>query len=222
MFDTTLRGVKDRIGEPLALRMSGISPNTISLAAFGVGMVTVLLASRGLFAWAFVLWLVSRFLDGLDGLLARIHLKQSDFGGYLDILLDFAVYAALPIAIVLSAPTMERYLALAFMLAAFYVNGASWMYLAAILEKRNGQIAGRTPQIVQGMGDPAAPPTMTTVIMPSGLIGATETILAYSAFLVWPNQAALLFAIFGGLVVFTTLQRLVWAWNKFGKDESKY
>ena len=224
MFDTTLRRVKDRVGEPLAGRMKGISPNTVSLAAFGAGVLTAVLAARGSTLWALAFWLVSRALDGLDGLLARMHAKQSDFGGYLDILLDFVVYAAVPIGIVLSAPNPERYLALAFMLAAFYVNGASWMYLAAILEKRGGQFAG-SPQhqsqedAGQEVGDPAAPANMTTVIMPSGLVGATETIIAYCLFLIWANQAAILFTVFGAMVVFTTLQRLVWAWRKFGKQE---
>jgi phosphatidylglycerophosphate synthase len=211
MFDASLRRTKDRIGLPVAIRLKGVSPNTISLAAFAVGILTTWLAFRGLFGWALAFWLVSRVLDGLDGLLARVHQKQSDFGGYLDILMDFAIYSALPIGIVLSAPSPDRYLALVFMLAAFYVNGASWMYLAAILEKRGSQY----------VGDPAAPPTMTTVVMPSGLVGATETILAYCAFLIWPDHTALLFSIFGGMVVFTTFQRLVWAWNKFGKYECK-
>jgi phosphatidylglycerophosphate synthase len=211
MFDTSLRRFKDHIGEPIATKLSGISPNSVSLAAFALGMLTAWLAFRGWYAWALTFWLISRFLDGLDGLLARVHRKQSDFGGYLDILLDFVVYAALPIAIVASNPSLDRYLAVTFMLASFYVNGASWMYLAAILEKRGSQF----------VGDPAAPPTMTTVVMPSGLVGATETILAYCAFLIWPNQALLLFSIFGGLVVFTTLQRLIWAWNKFGQYEYK-
>ncbi|MCK7481083.1 MAG: hypothetical protein M0C28_30685 [Candidatus Moduliflexus flocculans] len=35
---------------------------------------------------------------------------------------------------------------------------------------------------------------MTTVVMPSGLVGATETILAYCAFLIWPDQTTLLFS----------------------------
>ncbi len=221
MFDTTLRKAKDRLGEPLAARMKGISPDAISLAAFGAGILTAILAARGIFLWALVLWLVSRALDGLDGLLARVHDKQSDFGGYLDILLDFVVYAAVPIGIVLSDPSQERYLALAFMLAAFYINGASWMYLAAILEKRGSRFTGATAQSAPGARDPAAPSTMTSVIMPSGLVGATETILAYCAFFIWANQAAILFTIFGAMVVFTTLQRLVWAWNNFGKQENK-
>ncbi len=203
MFDSFLRRYKDRIGEPTALRLKGVSPNAISLAAFLAGILTALLAWRGLFFWALPLWLLSRALDGLDGLLARLHQKQSDFGGYLDILLDFVVYATLPIAIVLNAPDPARYMALVFMLAAFYVNSASWMYLAAILEKRSQQF----------VGDPASPSRMTSIIMPSGLVGATETIIAYSIFLLWTDQAALLFTIFGVMVGFTTLQRFAWAWR---------
>jgi phosphatidylglycerophosphate synthase len=201
MFDTSLRRAKDRLGEPLAARLKNVSPNAISVLAFLIGLLTAYLAARGLYLWALVFWLLSRVFDGLDGLIARLHCKQSDFGGYFDIILDFVIYAAVPIAIVLGAPTLERYLALAFMLGTFYVNGASWMYLAAILEKRSNRF----------VGDPAAPSAMTSIIMPSGLVGATETILAYCAFLLWANQAAILFTIFGAIVAFTTLQRLVWA-----------
>ncbi len=207
MFDSSLRRAKDRIGEPLAAPLAGVSPNSISLAAFAVGLLSAYLAMRQLYGWALGAWLLSRALDGLDGLIARLHCKQSDFGGYLDIILDFIVYAALPIAVVLGAPSPDRYLALAFMLGAFYVNGASWMYLAAILEKRSTQY----------IGDPAAPSGMTSIVMPSGLVGATETILAYCAFLLWANQTTFLFSLFGAMVVFTTLQRLYWAWKRLEK-----
>ena len=201
MFDNSLRGVKDRIGEPLAARLDRISPNAITLVAFVIGLLAALFAARGLYLWALGLWLLNRLLDGLDGLVARVQQKQSDFGGYLDILLDFGVYAALPIGLVLSAPTFERYEALAFMLAAFYVNSASWMYLAAVLEKRS-TTSGR---------DVAAPRGLTTVVMPSGLIGAVETLIAYCLFLLWPGAIEVLYAVFGVLVLFTVAQRLVWA-----------
>jgi len=150
-----------------------------------------------------VLWLFSRVLDGLDGLLARVHKKQSDFGGYLDILLDFFIYAALPIALVISAPSDQRYLALAFMLASFYINSASWMYLAAILEKNNHQRAK----------DVAASQTSTSIVMPRGLIGGTETILTYCFFFLWADHLTILFVGFGALVMFTAAQRLAWAWR---------
>lgn len=204
MFDTSLRRAKDRIGEPLAARLTGVSPNAISLLAFAIGILTAYLAANQLYGWAVAAWLLSRVFDGLDGLIARLHCKQSDFGGYFDIILDFVIYAAVPIAIVLGSPSQDRYLALTFMLGAFYVNGASWMYLAAILEKRGNQF----------VGDPAAPSAMTSIVMPSGLVGATETILAYCAFLIWADQVALLFSIFGTMVVLTSIQRLIWAWRK--------
>lgn len=40
MFDASLRRTKDRIGLPVAIRLKGVSPNTISLAAFAVGILT--------------------------------------------------------------------------------------------------------------------------------------------------------------------------------------
>lgn len=170
MFDSYLRNLKDRIGEPLARRMPNVAPNAITLAALLFGLGSAALAANGLFLWGLSFWLLNRTLDGLDGLLARLHNHQGDFGGYLDILFDFVVYAAVPIGLVLAAPTLEHFLALAVMLAAFYVNTASWMYLAAILEKRR-------------LRDPE---TATTIVMPSGLIGGFETILAYGVFLLFP------------------------------------
>lgn len=35
------------------------------------------------------LWLLNRVFDGLNGMVARAHAIQSDFGGYLNIVLDF-------------------------------------------------------------------------------------------------------------------------------------
>jgi phosphatidylglycerophosphate synthase len=195
MFDTYLRNAKDRIGEPLARRMDNVPPVAITLIALLFGLGSAAFAARGQYLWGLGFWLLNRALDGLDGLLARLHNKQDDFGGYLDILLDFVAYAALPIGLILGAPTLERYLALAIMLAAFYINTASWMYLAAILEKRNAR----------------DPETATTIVMPTGLIGGFETILAYCAFLLFPMYIGFLFYFFSTLVFITIIQRLAWA-----------
>ena len=195
MFDTYLRNAKDRIGEPLARRMSRVDPSTITLIALAFGIGSAVFAARGLYGWGLAFWLLNRALDGLDGTLARLHNRQGDFGGYLDILLDYLAYAALPIGVVLGAPTPDRYLALAVMLATFYVNAASWMYLAAILEKRAAH----------------APETQTAIVMPAGLIGGFETILAYCAFLLFPVYIIGLFYFFSALVFITIIQRLLWA-----------
>jgi phosphatidylglycerophosphate synthase len=198
VFDTYLRDLKDRLGEPLARRLQAVPPVWITACALAAGLLAAWIAGRGAYLWALGLWLLNRSLDGLDGLLARLHHRQSDFGGYLDILTDFTVYAALPIGLVVSAATPVRYLALALMLAVFYVNTASWMYLAAILEKRRARQPG----------------VATTIVMPAGLIGGFETILAYCLFLLFPARLAPLYLIFSALVTITIVQRLVWAWRE--------
>lgn len=205
MFDTPLRKIKDRVGAPLARRLSRVSPIAVSL----VGLVAALLAAwsayRQIYFAAFALWILNRALDGLDGLLARLHNKQSDFGGYADILTDFVAYAALPIGLTAGSPSSERYLALAFLLASFYINTASWMYLAAILEKRAAH--GDDPSIRLRHSGQA----QTTIVMPAGLIGGFETIIAFSIFTLFPAYLTALYIIFAALVFITIAQRLIWA-----------
>jgi phosphatidylglycerophosphate synthase len=195
MFDTSLRRFKDQVGAPLASSLSRVPPISITLLALAVGLASAWLAYRNQYPLAFAFWIFNRVLDGLDGLMARLHGKQSDFGGYADILTDFVVYAALPIGLVAGSASSERYPALVFMLASYYVNTASWMYLAAILEKRIQHEDG----------------TLTTIVMPAGLIGGFETIVAYGIFLLFPAHIAILFSVFAILVFITTLQRLIWA-----------
>jgi phosphatidylglycerophosphate synthase len=151
-------------------------------------------------AWyrtALGLWLLNRVLDGLDGLVAREHGRSTAFGGYLDIMADFAVYAAVPIGLYSSRPGSDNALGLIVMLGSFYVNAASWMYLSAILERRGAGAEAR--------GE------VTAVTMPPGLIGGTETILFYAAFLIWPDQMRELFMLMAGLVLVGVGQRLWWA-----------
>jgi phosphatidylglycerophosphate synthase len=195
MFDPSLRRLKDRVGTPLAKRLGSVSPLYLSVLALIVGLLASYAAYENQYLPALGLWVLNRALDGLDGLIARLHNRQTDFGGYVDILTDFLVYAMLPIGLVAGSPSDERYLALALMLASFYVNSASWMYLAAILEKR----------AARGLD------SQTSIIMPAGLIGGFETFIAYGIFLLFPAQIIWLFSIFGVLVFLTALQRLVWA-----------
>lgn len=198
MFDELLRDLKDRLLAPLARGIGGrISPLTISLIALvaGLGAVPLLLSRQ--YNAALSCWLANRLLDGLDGTVARMQGRSTDLGAYLDLLFDFVVYAALPIALVLGSPAPARLLALSFLLATFYLNAASWMYLAALLERR-GRGAATTGE-------------RTRVTMPPGLVAGTETILFYSAFMLWPVLAAPLFGLMGGLVVAGIVQRVIWA-----------
>jgi len=171
VFGDLLRDLKDRVLAPVAQTIGhNVSPLAISLIAF---------------------------VAGLDGTLARLQGRSSDLGAYLDLLLDFAVYAALPIALVLGQPSLPRLVALGFLLGTFYLNAASWMCLAAILERR-GRGAATSGE-------------RTRVTMPPGLVAGTETILFYTAFMLWPAQAAPLLVIMSGLVLVGVVQRVLWA-----------
>jgi phosphatidylglycerophosphate synthase len=202
MFDTSLRRFKDRVGEPLARPMNHVPPMIISVLTLIVGLLAAYAAFRGQYLWAFILWYLSRVLDGLDGLIARITDRQTDLGGYVDILTDFFVYAMVPVGLVAGSPSEQHYLALIFLLAVFYINTASWMYLAAILEKRAAH----------------EPDTQTTIVMPAGIIGGFETIVAYGIFLLFPAFITILFSIFAALVFITIMQRLIWAKHNLTRD----
>ena len=116
MLDDRLRGYKDRALTPLAMLARGVSPNAISLSALLVGLAAAWGAALGLPIIAVILWLLNRVLDGIDGIVARHIGRQKDFGGYLDILTDFAVYAAVPIGLYLGQPSFGLSVSLAVLL----------------------------------------------------------------------------------------------------------
>ena len=122
MFDPVLRKLKDRALDVVARELgTRVSPNICSMVSFAAGLMAVVAAFRQAYLAALGLWLLNRLLDGLDGSLARVHRRQTDFGGYLDILFDFVVYAALPAAIVLGMPRDEfAYVALVVLLGSYY------------------------------------------------------------------------------------------------------
>ena len=193
-----LRPVKERVLAPVARAMGRrVSPLALTVVGFTAGIWAAAMVARGSYHAALVFWFANRMIDGLDGTLARIQGAQSDFGGYADIVADFVVYAAIPIGFVVASPSMPVALMALALLASFYVNAASWMYLAAILERRDRGAAQR--------GE------LTTITMPDGLVGGTETIVFYAGFFLWPERIVLLFGLMSVLVLATVCQRVVWA-----------
>ncbi len=197
MLDSATRKLKEAVLNPIASVLSDVNPNVITVTSLVPGLLCAWFAAQNLMGWALAMWIANRVLDGLDGTIARLSGTQTDFGGYLDILIDFLIYAIVPIGIVLGKQTTFNWITLVALLAVFYINSASWMYLSSILEKR-GAGAKKTAEL-------------TTVTMPTGIIEGTETVIAYSLFLLFSNQIGILFLIFGSLVLLTIIQRLVWA-----------
>lgn len=201
MFDDLLRALKDRLLEPLARRLGPrAAPNAVTLLAGFVGLACAAAAWRRAYGVALALWAANRLLDGLDGTLARVHGRQTDFGGYLDLVLDFLVYAAVPAGLAFGRPAPEAAAALGaclILVGAFYVNAASWLYLSAVLEARAAGARARGER--------------TTVTMPPGLIAGAETVVFYALFLAFPGHAPGLFGLMAALVGLTVAQRVWWA-----------
>lgn len=224
MVDHVGRRLKDILLNPLlGLIPSWVHPTGVTLLSLVPGIAAALFAAFGMWLWALFAFALNRILDGLDGLIARGRGLQSDFGGYMDIMIDFVVYAAIPVGVwvgveaplptsgleegdlrLVSGGLLSRALPLITLLALFYVNAASWMYLSSLVEKRRAEEPRRSKLDAE---------RTTSIEMPGGLVEGTETVLFYLLFLLVPSYYPLLFFLMAVGTSIGVLQRLHWAWN---------
>lgn len=201
MLDGIMRGVIDaplnRGGRWLAER--GASADAVTLVGLGLGLAAAGLIAAG-FAGLLVLvpLLASRLADGLDGAVAR-NRGKSDFGGYLDIACDFAFYAAIPLAFVLRDPVANG-VAGAFLLATFYVNGATFLGYAILAAKRGMETTARGEK---------------SLYFTAGLLEGTETIAFFVLIAVWPSLFVPAAWVFGTLCLVTATARILLARQTF-------
>lgn len=181
-----------------ALARAGVSANAVTLAAFAVGMIAAAAIACGWFLSGLALLLASRLGDGLDGAVARVNGK-TDLGGYLDIVLDFAFYGAIPLGFVLADPAANA-VAGAVLLLSFYVNGSSFLAYAIMAEKRKLEGAARGAK---------------SLFFTTGLAEATETLVVFAAFCLFPGWFAAIAYAFAALTFYTALSRIVLAAQTF-------
>jgi phosphatidylglycerophosphate synthase len=201
MFDGTMREAMDaplnQSGRWLAAR--GVSANAVTLTGLGLGLISAGMIWAGWSGPAVALVLLaSRLADGLDGAVARARGK-TDFGGYLDIVCDFAFYGAVPLAFVLLDPGANG-VAGAFLLFSFYVNAATFLGYAILAEKHGLESRSRGEK---------------SLYFTAGLMEGTETILAFLALALWPGLFPSLAWVFGVLCLVTAGARVILAARTF-------
>ena len=113
------------------LAWMGLSANHVTVAGAGLGLAAAIAIALGAFACGLSLFPLGRLADGLDGAVARAT-TPADQGGFLDIALDFFVYAAIPLA-------FAAFLAFAILadkraLVSDFVGSRSIYYLGGIAE----------------------------------------------------------------------------------------
>ncbi len=134
------------------LHRAGVTANQISVAAAVLGLAAALLVAVQL-PWAGVaLWLVSRVLDGYDGMVARLSGTSTLFGGYLDITLDMLAYSAMAIAFAIAMPT-DRVLWMLVLLG-YVMAITTTLALSSLAEKADRQLGGnRSIQFTRGLAE---------------------------------------------------------------------
>jgi phosphatidylglycerophosphate synthase len=201
MLDGWARRGIDPAVERLArlVARTGVSANAVTVAAFALGALAGVAIALQYFLIGLLLVVVSRIGDGLDGAVARIRGK-TDFGGYLDIVLDFFFYGAIPVGFALADPAANAVPA-AVLVFSFYVNGASFLAFAILAERR------RLATVARGE---------KSIFFTTGLAEATETIAVFVLACLFPAWFPVLAYGFAAIVFYTALSRIVLAGRQFG------
>lgn len=191
MFDEPFRQRFSTAIRPVipALVRLGITPNQVTAATFVLAAIAAALIALDRPLTGLALWLASRIGDGLDGALARQAGRSSAFGGYLDITLDMAGYAAMVLGFAVAHP--EFPLAWAAVLAGYVVVITTTLALSD---------AGR------GAARPISATDRTSQFTPA-LTEAGETSVMYALWIAFPAQLPWLVWLWVAALLVTVLQR---------------
>jgi phosphatidylglycerophosphate synthase len=146
---------------------------------------------------------LNRLCDGLDGVMAR-QTSPSPLGAYLDIILDFIIYAAF--VLVFSLQNEINLLAGVFLLFSYICTGTTFLTQAII-----------QPQLdySQRDQDDVKDEIPKSFIYASGLIEGSETIFFMFICLILPKTFPILGFLFGMLCLITAIARVIIFYKKY-------
>lgn len=203
MFDCYIRPYIDKPLNKIAIffaNKSIVSANVITLTGLGFGAISFIciLLQQNYFALMFLL--MNRLCDGLDGAVARARNEESDFGGYLDIVADFFVYAGFPFFTAIGIGTYEAIAAAAFILFSIILSGTSFLAYAVIASKKGMTTSQQGEK---------------SFFFSRGIMEGSETILFLILICLLPNYFIILSLIFASLCILTALMRSWLAYSTF-------
>ena len=197
MFDESFRARFAGWVEPLARALArlGVTASHVTIVSFVLALVAAALIANGRSLAGLAIWILSRIGDGLDGVLARDAAPTSAFGGYLDITLDMAGYAAMVIGFAVAHPAL--WLAWLAVLAGYVVVITTTLALSDAARRlgRDLSVTNRTFQFT---------PALTE---------AGETSVMYGLWVVFPQYVSWLVWVWVAALAITMVQRTVQAWR---------
>ncbi len=194
MIDNAFRTIVPRFAGPLLTlyRRLGWTPDHVSLAGFVLALFAAAAVAAKEPVWGIGLWWCSRLADGTDGVYARASGQESDFGAYLDIVLDMAAYGAMVLAFGIAWPAFQP-----------QWTGMLFLYVLCIASA-----------LALGMQEAkrAFPPRDDRGLrLGAGLAEGGETGMAYTVFLLFPNHLALTTWVWIAILATTVLARTLLA-----------
>lgn len=203
MLDSALR---KRIDPPLnalarCIAKTPLAGTAITLIGFGFGLIACLCLAFQYGYLAFGFLMLNRLCDGLDGAVARVNKTSSDFGGYLDITLDFVIYAGIPFFAAIGFMDMSSLFAAGFVIYSFIGSGISFLAYAIMAAKRKM--------------DDGAHQGKKSFYFANGFMEGTETVIFMSLVCLFPQYFEIFCIIYGTLCWVTTLARIHMAFRVF-------
>lgn len=191
MLDAKFRLLIDpplnRVGRVLA--KLGVTANQLTLAGLVLGLGAAVSIALGELWLGLALILANRLFDGLDGAVARIR-GPTDWGGYLDIVADFAFYVAIPLGFGVLAPANT--LPALVLVASFVLTGVSFLAFATIAAKRGAETSAHGRK---------------SFFYSTGLAEGAETIAIFIAMCLFPQWFGVIAYGYAALCALTVFQR---------------
>lgn len=203
MFDRRARALAAPVldGAASHLERIGLGANSLTAIGWVAGVGAFAAASARAWTWALVAWLANRLFDGLDGALARRR-GATDFGGYLDVLADFSVYAGLVVAFAVALPGTR--IAGPALLFSYVMSMSAMLAASPMLDRR--QVSRSDERTVRFLG---------------GIAEGLETMVAYVVIMLAPRIAAGVEWVFTVLVLVTAMQRITWTRRALALERSE-
>jgi phosphatidylserine synthase len=197
VFDSSIRrnidGTLERISKTIDFPF--VTPDRLTALGFALGLGGSIAAWNHQWASALILWLVSRFADGLDGSLARRRINSANtpltfVGGYLDIMADFAIYSLFVVGVAHGAGgSLAPFL---WVLLAYYLNGTAFLAFSSIGERAGIRLDdGRSLSFMFGLAEGA------------------ETIAIHSLWCIFPGAAERIAEFWAGVVLISATVRIL-------------
>jgi phosphatidylglycerophosphate synthase len=205
MLDATIRPYMNKPLEAVAHRAValGVSANTATALGFALGIAAAGFIAGEYYWVGLGLLLASRFMDGLDGAIARLT-RLTDVGGFLDITLDFIFYAAVVFAFALAAPERNA-LAAAFLTTSFMAPATTFLAYAIFAQKHGITTEIRGAKSLYYLG---------------GLTEGFETIFTLCLMCVFPAWFPVIAVVYGIMCWITGGTRIAAAVQTFGEKAS--